>query len=904
MNSRSRTISQICSIFVISVIILSATVLGFDNLVMNGDFDDELNNWNVVESPQFTINVANEKARFNGDGISMFWNINEDINNGTFYQIEKLECNIFNISENEITSYFTLDNTITELITNPTFENETGWYYTEFGNTSYIDGEINSVYKRYDVNSTNVPVSYKNMYAGAIINQSTIVPVSGFLSAESLHKHYIYGNGTINSSMIVENGIYNIIYNETTTESTTWIINSSFEDYVFSGNYVNTSLSTTHTLEVDMEEYNNTVKQTSWDNCYVNISTYYNNGTYLSNIINASENCSWNQINTYTNFNPTGISENQKVYFRTGESENYDGTWSNWQYAGDPESIELISGISNNKYNVTGFGQYSQYKIEWNYTTIFSRPHKCYGASIGGILVSDNIGTASLLQTISKPYTNYTVVEYDQQIILNDILNCNITVTFGNHTLSSYNVSESNGTIESFSFNVSGLVDPMGEYDLNFTITSTFASPNITVVRIPVDVVFALDTSGSMTSGDMDNLKDATKNLIGKMNETDRVAIYTYDGGGSENTRPLLQEGYGYMTSANKTIFNATIDSLTSNGYTCFYDTVGEAVNYTQNNKISGRLEYVIAMTDGESNSDDDWSPEDIWGNITTSDPNDYDSDNLNQSTKGLKGLLEAPCIVYTVGLGITHDSGYPSAPNWSYTPPDPSTGIEYDVWNVATTSPDLTHSYGGKYGINETGEDNTGRYYYTDDSNDLPEIFESLYGSVYISEVSGINSSCIVNIDNVRVLIQPQAPLVINFTVTENNPTQYVFHGYFTDLTLNKTYEINEEGIENITIYVGTIFEFNVTEYSHIGNGVFEFEYIWDNPPPAINSTSIRDSYVKVIDKQGNENVAHVIFVKPTTFDVLYFIGGLILIVLIVLVVMKIVKKGLGIEDNKTQSI
>lgn len=899
MHSRTRTFSKICSFFIISMLILSASAFGFDNIVQNGEFDNELTDWDIIESPQFSINVVNEQARFNGDGVSLFYNINEDLEDGSLYQTEILDCESFNISGNEISSYITLGNVVTELITNPTFDDDTGWDYTEFGNTAFLDSGASGIYT---VNTTNKPDSSGDNYTCVILNQTSIVPVNGYLWAESSHKHYINDTGTINSTMRVADGSAYIVYEDLSNETTDWIKDTETQHYIFAGSYINTTLITNHSLEVG--DYINTTKQTSWDNCYVNITTYLTNGSYTSKIIDGTENCSWNQIETFTNFNPTGFFEKQTVYFRTGDSPIYDGTWSVWANVGSPEVLEQIGGIYHNKYNVTGFGQYSQYKIEWTNSAFISKPHKCYGASVGGILVSDNTGTASMVQTISKPYTNYTVVEYDQQILASDIIDCNVTVKFGNNTLTSYNITEANGTIENFSFNVSGLVDPMGDYELNFTVSTTFASPNVTVVRIPIDVVFALDTSGSMGATEMDNLRTATKNLIGLMNETDRVAIFTFDGGGSEDARPLMQEPYAYMTSANKTLYNSTVDSITENGYTCFYDTVGEAINYTQNNKIAGRLEYVIAMTDGESNSDDDWTPEDVWGNYTSNDPNNYDSDNLNQSTKGLKGLLEAPCIVYTIGLGITHDSGYPSAPDWSDTPPDPNTGIEYDVWNVASSSPDLLPSEGGKYGVNETGVPNTGKYFFTDDSADLPSIFESLYGSIYISEVSGINSTCIVNIDNVRVWIPPQAPSVVEFTVHQNNPISYTFNGIFTDFTLNETYEIDEDGIESITIIVNNTgiidtFIFNVTDYEHIGNGVFEFSYTWYYPPASINATTLKDSWVIVRDTTGNEFTSSaIVFTEPTVLSVLVFVGVLIIIIQVVLVIFRAIKHSFDMKE------
>jgi hypothetical protein len=253
-----------------------------------------------------------------------------------------------------------------------------------------------------------------------------------------------------------------------------------------------------------------------------------------------------------------------------------------------------------------------------------------------------------------------------------------------------------------------------------------------------------------MTAAARTNLRAATKDFVGKLTDDDRAAIYTYDGGGDEDdtgwddpadAQPYLQEAYAYMTLANRNAFNATIDAFAFGGYTPFYDTVGEAIDYTQNNNLAGRLEYVIAMTDGESNSDDEWTPETTWGSTTTNDPQDYDDDNWRQNSGGLKGIINPPCMVYSIGLGITHDAAYPTAPSWSRTAP---TGvIEYDVWHIADSSPDPLHDAGGDYGENSTtGEDNVGHYYYTTDAAQLPTIFEDIFTSIQIgsTNVSGEN--------------------------------------------------------------------------------------------------------------------------------------------------------------------
>ncbi|MFW6195715.1 MAG: CARDB domain-containing protein [Thermoplasmatota archaeon] len=254
----------------------------------------------------------------------------------------------------------------------------------------------------------------------------------------------------------------------------------------------------------------------------------------------------------------------------------------------------------------------------------------------------------------------------------------------------------------------------------------------------PIDVVFALDTSGSM-SGEIEDLKEATKNFIGMLEPKDRAAIYVFGGSYySGNWYPVRVEDFAHMNQTNKDSFNSTIDSFTAYGRTPFYDTLGEAIDYSLTNdpdaSDDSRLEFVVGMTDGVSNEDDDWTPKAEWGNETGD--NTYGPDAVKN------GLVKAPPMVYNVGLGINHDSEYPTAPEWSHnSPPDSdSYPVEYDVWNTADKTPWPRGKYGNRKedaedGDTTAGDPYLGHYYYTTDASQLKNIFENI--RTIISEIS-----------------------------------------------------------------------------------------------------------------------------------------------------------------------
>jgi len=278
-------------------------------------------------------------------------------------------------------------------------------------------------------------------------------------------------------------------------------------------------------------------------------------------------------------------------------------------------------------------------------------------------------------------------------------------------------------------------------HDKSFWLQEPSGSTTIIKTRGPIDVIFALDTSGSMAQ-EIDELIIATKGFIGKLTDVDRAAIWTfgndawdypYDQDGIPNDRdPSLLRGWTIMTSANRDSFNTSINGIGANSYTPFYDTLGEAIRCGVGNTTNTSKMYVIGMTDGESNNDEGWTPNTVWGATMT--------DGAYGTNKVKQGLIDCPPMVYTILMdpdnAVPHDPAYPTAPDWSRTAPNPTTyPHEYDLWHSADSTPQPT----GSYGVNiSTGEPFVGHYYYTTDPNQLPEIFDSIFNSIIIGQLGG----------------------------------------------------------------------------------------------------------------------------------------------------------------------
>ncbi len=291
---------------------------------------------------------------------------------------------------------------------------------------------------------------------------------------------------------------------------------------------------------------------------------------------------------------------------------------------------------------------------------------------------------------------------------------------------------------------VQNSTDQAHSHPNSFYMEEVSGGTTVVQSRPPIDVVFALDNSGSMGGTPLANLKVATMNFIANLTDQDRAAIWIFN----NQPNPVILRYYTYMTAANRASFNTSINGINDLGYTPFYDTLGSAIQYSIVN-ASTSLAYVIGMTDGESNSDDVYTPEANWESpYTGTDPQNYANGGDTTAGNGFTGgtgygLIIPPVMVYTIGLGITHDPAYPSAPGWSRTAPGAGYPIEYDIWHCADSSPYPTHDAGGAYGENATtGDDNVGHYYYTTDSSQLPSIFQDIFTSISIGTIESQNQT------------------------------------------------------------------------------------------------------------------------------------------------------------------
>lgn len=142
---------------------------------------------------------------------------------------------------------------------------------------------------------------------------------------------------------------------------------------------------------------------------------------------------------------------------------------------------------------------------------------------------------------------------------------------------------------------------------------------------IGVDVVFLIDTSGSMRSNDPGALRvDGAKAFVDAMRANDRVAVVDFD----SDAETLLDLT---PVAGNETLIDLRLDATAdANGGTDISDAVREAITVHSANVGEGRLKTAVLLTDGQSS---------------------YDTGLTQQAADA---LIE----IHTVGLGAGVDAG------------------------------------------------------------------------------------------------------------------------------------------------------------------------------------------------------------------------------------------------------
>ena len=111
---------------------------------------------------------------------------------------------------------------------------------------------------------------------------------------------------------------------------------------------------------------------------------------------------------------------------------------------------------------------------------------------------------------------------------------------------------------------------------------------------VPKDIVFALDTSGSMRTKKLDQAKAALEFCLDNLNEGDRFEIVRY----STEAEPLFDE-IRPADEENLTLAKEYVRELKAGGGTAIEEALLQSVSYAKGRSDGDRPYQVIFLTDG-----------------------------------------------------------------------------------------------------------------------------------------------------------------------------------------------------------------------------------------------------------------------------------------------------------------
>jgi len=113
--------------------------------------------------------------------------------------------------------------------------------------------------------------------------------------------------------------------------------------------------------------------------------------------------------------------------------------------------------------------------------------------------------------------------------------------------------------------------------------------------RVPVNLVFLIDTSGSMRSADkLPLLKRALIMLVDQLNENDQVSIVAYAGSAGTVLAPTA--------ASNKAAIISALENLNAGGSTAGAAGIEQAYRLAEQARIEGGVNRVLLATDGDFN--------------------------------------------------------------------------------------------------------------------------------------------------------------------------------------------------------------------------------------------------------------------------------------------------------------
>ena len=143
-------------------------------------------------------------------------------------------------------------------------------------------------------------------------------------------------------------------------------------------------------------------------------------------------------------------------------------------------------------------------------------------------------------------------------------------------------------------FDVNHPASGAGLIVVNNCYFAQFFSPS-GIEQIPVDIVFVIDVSGSMSGTKIDQTRQALETIIGELRPSDRFTMVTFSSDVYVWNSNLL-----LATTENKQDGISFARSLSANGGTNFNGGLIQGINILRSNFVDMNIPLLVMLTDGE----------------------------------------------------------------------------------------------------------------------------------------------------------------------------------------------------------------------------------------------------------------------------------------------------------------
>ena len=321
---------------------------------------------------------------------------------------------------------------------------------------------------------------------------------------------------------------HNVIYNASSTSPTSWSKEST--SFTGSAGTYTLKLWAYHTITEGGVSF--PAKATYWDDCYVNVTSYVENGTYVSDELDRGYFADWKQLeivmNDYFIFDIVNGTTYVEAFTRT--KINATASWSSWDQVDDFSIIVEFQPYDRLEGSIDSpNGQFIQYRLEvYTNDTAYTPRYDAGVLSSVPIEIAKDWGMIE--QDVTKPYTDNAILQYDWRISeLNNSKNGSFTVWVDNYVVEETNFTFFETSWTQRNYTLPDQFNASGTYTVKIRSYFEFNSTNGTGTVLLDNVRFLIEEQ-SPTIIDFNVTNGTTIQFNGTFTDYSRGSDYQYLG--------------------------------------------------------------------------------------------------------------------------------------------------------------------------------------------------------------------------------------------------------------------------------------------------------------------------------------------------------------------------------------